>query len=192
MKQKISDQKSDNKNELELEVASLSRNDPLYPEIRQLYHDSFPDSERKPFEMIEKGVEQGIMEAWTISADGRLAGLAYVILGEPLNVLDYLAVHPSMRNHGTGAWILAWLDEHYGDKPIIVEIETTRDNEDEIAHRRKNFYLRNHFHDCGCDFNLFGVRMELMSTDHPVTFEEYYQVMNAYFGKEIGHYIHRL
>lgn len=191
MKQNTEEKKTERSRQ-PLEVRELSRNDPLYSEIRKLYHDSFPDSERKPFEMIESGVREGKMEAWTVTEQGALAGLVYVILGEPLNVLDYLAVHPRMRNQGAGAKILAWLDEHYGEKPLIVEIESTRDSEDEMAERRKNFYLRNHFHDCGCDFRLFGVRMELLSTDHPVSFREYYEVMSGYFGKDISRYIHTL
>lgn len=175
-----------------LEVKELSKEDPLYAEIRELYHDSFPDSERKPFEMIEDGVLQGKMEAWTVSCDDKLAGLAYVILGDRLNVLDYLAVHPRMRNHGAGAQILAWLDDHYGEKPLVVEIESTKDSTDDMICRRKNFYLRNRFFDCSCDFTLFGVRMELLSTDHPVSFEDYYAVMSRYFGREISQHIHRL
>lgn len=158
-------------------------------DILRLYHDSFPDAERKPFSMIEEGVENGQMEAWIAQSGKRLAALAFVILGSPLHVLDYLAVHPDMRGQNVGSQVLHWLDEQYDSQPIVVEIETTKGSEDQDVHRRKAFYLRNGFYDCGCDFDLFGVRMEMLSTDRPVNFREYYSVMKEYFGKDISRYI---
>lgn len=173
----------------QLTVRPLQKQDPLMEDILRLYHDSFPDAERKPFSMIEEGVENGQMEAWIAQSGKRLAALAFVILGSPLHVLDYLAVHPDMRGQNVGSQVLHWLDEQYDSQPIVVEIETTKGSEDQDVHRRKAFYLRNGFYDCGCDFDLFGVRMEMLSTDRPVNFREYYSVMKEYFGKDISRYI---
>lgn len=173
----------------QLTVRPLQKQDPLMKDILQLYHDSFPDAERKPFSMIEEGVENGQMEAWIAQSGKHLAALAFVILGSPLHVLDYLAVHPDMRGQNVGSQVLHWLDEQYASQPIVVEIETTKGSQDQDVHRRKAFYLRNGFYDCGCDFDLFGVRMEMLSTDRPVNFREYYSVMKEYFGKDISRYI---
>lgn len=173
----------------QLTVRPLQKQDPLMEDILRLYHDSFPDAERKPFSMIEEGVAGGQMEAWIAQTDRQLAALAFVILGSPLHVLDYLAVHPDMRGQNVGSQVLHWLDEQYDSQPIVVEIETTKDSQDQDVHRRKAFYLRNGFYDCGCDFDLFGVRMEMLSTDRPVNFREYYSVMKEYFGKDMSRYI---
>lgn len=180
---------SGNEKTLQLRVRPLQKQDPLMEDILRLYHDSFPDAERKPFSMIEEGVENGQMEAWIAQSGKQLAALAFVILGSPLHVLDYLAVHPDMRGQNVGSQVLHWLDEQYASQPIVVEIETTKGSEDQDVHRRKAFYLRNGFYDCGCDFDLFGVRMEMLSTDRPVNFREYYSVMKEYFGKDISRYI---
>lgn len=186
-----SGRKTDSGNEQtpQLSVRPLQKQDPLMEDILRLYHDSFPDAERKPFSMIEEGVENGQMEAWIAQSGQQLAALAFVILGSPLHVLDYLAVHPDMRGQNVGSQVLHWLDEQYDSQPIVVEIETTKGSEDQDVHRRKAFYLRNGFYDCGCDFDLFGVRMEMLSTDRPVNFREYYSVMKEYFGKDISRYI---
>lgn len=152
-------------------------------ELKELYMRSFPEYERKPFEMITEGSKKGVMEAWIAEEEGsqaRPAGLAFCILSDDLIVLDYLAVNPAIQSKGLGSRILRELEEQY-EQPLLVEIESTLASADEERQRRKAFYLRNGLYDLHAEILLFGAEMELMATSPDVTFDDYFEVMNHYF-----------
>lgn len=163
------------------------KDDRLWAE--DLYFNSFPKSERKPFEMIEAGNENGKMNAMVCYKDDKPVGIAFVIYGRENNVLDYLAVDPNLRGQNIGTSILEALED-FDDKPLIVEIETTAHG-DEEAVRRKKFYLNNGFHDCHQPIELFHVEMELLSTGRPVSFEEYWDTMDRYFDFDASEFVSR-
>lgn len=168
----------------------LEEKGPYYQEVQKLYHDSFPDSERKPFQMILEGTENGKMESYVIEDQSlqQLAGLAFVILGDPFNVLDYLAVTPEQRSQGTGARILTFLRKR-SSRPFVVEIESTWSGDDEMANRRKQFYLRNGMQEGDFEFTLFDVPMEMLISEGIPDFDAYYQVMSRYFEFDPSRYI---
>lgn len=172
----------------EMDFVPVGRSYEPMDALVSLYNASFPDSERKPFEMILNGIDQGRMEGFAVEQNGRLAGLSFVILGDKLNVLDYLAVDPSLHSKGIGTRILSFLNRRY-DKPVVVEIESTADSEEEDAARRKAFYLRNGFNEDDIQFDLFGVPMELLSSKENPDFETYYDAMEAYFDFDPRQYI---
>lgn len=171
-------------------IAKFDRNAKEIQEVQDLYLEAFPQSERKPFEMILNGLETGKMETYSVFYHQEYAGLVFIIKGEQLDVLDYLAIKPKMRSHGIGARILSWLQSHR-EKPFVVEIESTISSDDPIHKKRKSFYLTNHMQDCHQQIQLFGVDMELLSSLHPITFEQYYATMKSYFEREIDPYILR-
>lgn len=180
-------------------LEKLNAEDQAFEDLRPLYMKSFPDYERKPFEMIEEGLENGKMEAFRLRSaekeNTKSIGLAFTILGDRVMVLDYLAVDPDQQSSGYGARILESLERQY-EKPIVVEIESTFASEEEDRKRRKNFYLRNGFFDDKTRILLFGTEMELMSTDRPVSFDEYFETMSDYFKdrfpEDLSHYISRV
>lgn len=172
-----------------LEIRPFDRTSPELEEAHALYHQSFPKYERKPFEMILSGQQQGKMEPYSIFVNGEYAGLVFLIPGEQVDVLDYLAIAPSMQGQKIGSRVLQWLMENRS-KPFLVEIESTRIGSDQTKQRRKAFYLANGMHDCKEQIRLFGVEMELLSSIRPVTFEEYFQTMNHYFGRSASLWIH--
>lgn len=160
----------------------------MLDQLRHLYDISFPDYERKPFEMVLKGIDQRSMEGYVLSVEGQVTGLAFVILGDSAVVLDYLAVDPHWQNHHLGTEILDALQKIY-QKPIIVEIESTYTDADPQKQRRKSFYLRNGFLDTENPILLFDVEMELLSTLRPVSFAEYEHIMQNYFHRDIYQYL---
>lgn len=180
----------DGKVELEnLEIRPFTRKSPEIEEVFRLYEDSFPKYERKPFEMVLSGQEEGKMETYSVFVQGQYAALVFVIPGAKVDVLDYLAIAPALRGSGIGSKILNWLTSKRS-KPFIVEIESTLSNSDQTRERRKSFYLTNGMHDCHEIIQLFGVEMELLSSRRPVTFDEYFQTMKNYFGKSASFWIH--
>ncbi|MEY8309056.1 GNAT family N-acetyltransferase [Erysipelotrichaceae bacterium 51-3] len=163
----------------ELELRPFRRSNSEYEEVYQLYHDAFPDSERKPMEMVLQSVQKGRMEAYSAFDHNEFAGLLFLVNGQQADILDYLAVNPKLRDRGIGSRLLSWLKDHRS-KPFIIEIESTFTASDQIPARRKAFYLRNNMIDCNQEIQLFGVEMELLSYPTPVTYDQYYNVLSSY------------
>lgn len=162
-----------------LELRPFTQDSPEYQAVYDLYYASFPQSERKPMEMILSSCEDGRMDTYSAFYQGKLAGLVFLVNGAKADILDYLAIHPQMRSAGIGSKLLLWLKTNR-KRPFIVEIESTISSEDVIPKRRKDFYLRNGMIDCHQEISLFGVDMELLSSPVAVTYEQYYEVLAGY------------
>ena len=143
--------------------------------IYRLYRTAFPRSERKPFSMIMKMTRLGKTDTWYCTDNGQFVGIAITINGEEAILLDYFAMAKDVRGSGYGSALLQTLIAQYAPKTLFGEIETVFDDvEDlELRKRRKAFYLRNGLKEMGIMVYLFGVKMELLTSDRSMTFEEY-------------------
>jgi GNAT superfamily N-acetyltransferase len=169
-------------------------NSPYLKQTETLYLHSFPDNERKPFEMILSNIEKGLIKAWIDVQDEKVCALAFVITGHVYDLLDYLAVSPECQCQGIGSRVLKELDALL-NKPLIVEIESTSADPDPLKRRRKKFYENNAFLLSKDEILLFGVQMELMSTRVRISYQQYTEVLHAYFEKQNfnpDHYIQLL
>lgn len=147
-----------------------------WAEVYCLYQKAFPASEKKPFSMIRKMHKKGVSDVWRFSREGKFAGIIITINGDDTILLDYLAVDQKQRGSGIGSEILNLMKDHYAGKGVFLEIESVYEECDNKAERirRKHFYEK-----CGMESMevfvwLFGVKMELMSFGHKMTFEEYH------------------
>lgn len=174
----------------ELAFCRFDETTPHFDAIKEIYDYSFPDEERKPFSMILEGQNSGKMELFYVCHNGEPAALIFIILGEPTDVLDYLAVGENFREHKIGSHILEWL-QTYRKRPFLVEIETTLHEHAAQADRRKRFYLSSAMQDCHTEIKLFGVPMELMSWPKPVHYDDYEKVMSTYFEGNLSRYLSR-
>ncbi|MCD8104168.1 MAG: GNAT family N-acetyltransferase [Lachnospiraceae bacterium] len=163
--------------------------------ILDLYQDAFPEQERKPFSLIERKAAMGEMEMLLIQEEKKRIGFAIMAYGERLVLLDYFAISPRWRGQGFGAAALELIRELYSDRPLFLEIEkpeqpetadpgeaadagavnigtgaAARKTQDD-RQRRKAFYLRNGMLETGINVELFGVKMEILSTVEGLTFE---------------------
>lgn len=168
-------------NQTDIRLLPFTQEGPFRQEVLHLYQQAFPDCERKPFEMIEDGMRQGKMECFVIEDQNDFAGLAFFILGNKYDILDYLAIDPARRGQNIGSRTLHYLDTHR-KRGFIVEIESTLTSDDRQAHRRKQFYLANGMNDCQQPIELFGVDMELLCSKGTPSYRDYYQEMKRYFG----------
>ena len=143
--------------------------------IYHLYRTAFPRCERKPFSMIVKMTRLGKTDTWYCTDQGKFVGIAITINGEDAILLDYFAMSKDVRGSGYGSALLQALIAQYAPKTLFGEIETVFDDvEDlELRKRRKTFYLRNGLKEMGVMVYLFGVKMELLTSDRNMTFEEY-------------------
>jgi len=143
--------------------------------IYKLYHSAFPRCERKPFSIIAKMSRLGKTDVWYCTDRGKFVGIAITINGENEILLDYFAMVQKVRGSGYGSAILQALIRQYAPKTLFGEIETVYDDGEDldVRIRRKQFYLRNGLKEMGVMVYLFGVKMELLTSDRCMTFEEY-------------------
>lgn len=147
----------------------------ILDQIKQLYIEAFPKSERKPWELLLQKQQEGTMELLSIEEDGNFLGLAIFAFDKDLALLDYFAISDSQRGQGVGSKAIRMLQNHYHEKRFLLEIESTKVDAENITIRksRKDFYLRNGLHVINFDVNLFGVEMEILANCSKLNFEEY-------------------
>lgn len=148
---------------------------PQWFQIYRLYRTAFPASERKPFSMIYQMSRKGKTDVWYCTDHGKFVGIAITINGDNAILLDYFAMDKKLRGKGYGSAILAAVIKQYAPKTVFGEIETVFEDCDDLDMRirRKQFYLRNGLKEMGVMVYLFGVKMELLTSDRSMTFTEY-------------------
>lgn len=146
-----------------------------FTQMRRLYNRAFPKAERKPFSMLMKIQGEGMH---CIEENGKFCGLVIMMLYDDIALLDYFAVSEDARNHGIGSRVLHEVIEKYKDRRFMLEIESTKiDSPDrEMRESRKGFYLRAGLAPEDYEVMLFGVRMEIMTYNCHISYEDYHSM----------------
>lgn len=98
----------------------LKKADANLNNLKELYIRAFPESERKPFDLMEKNADNGSMEILSLeNEDGEFLGLVITILYEDKVLIDYFAVDESKRNGGIGGKALKLISDRYKDSKIF-------------------------------------------------------------------------
>lgn len=152
--------------------------------IKTLYYEAFPKDEQKPFELILQKQSEGLVEILSIKNDETFCGLVILVKAENLVLLDYFAIVKEFRGQKIGSKVLRNLQDRFKHQKLIIEIENPNvdcDNKSERV-RRKHFYLQNGLKQMPFLVDLFGVNMEILTNNQPLTFEEYFDVYYKVFG----------
>ncbi len=154
--------------------------------LKSLYEKAFPANERKPFSLIEKNAENGVMDILSLEENGDFLGLVITALDRDIVLIDYFAVDESKRNGGIGGRALRLIAERYRGRRIFLEIESPDEKSENNAQRirRKAFYLRNGLKESGILADVYETNMELLVFDRPVTFSEYLNLYKKAMGEE--------
>lgn len=131
--------------------------------IRRIYNQSFPKSERFPFWILIKCSESNDILFSEISDDDKTIGIEYAIKNNGSVYLMYFAIDETMRNKGYRSLILKDLIEKYNT--IILSIEKVEEN-NIIAKKRKEFYLRSGFKETKKYIEQDGVYYELLCSNN--------------------------
>lgn len=156
-----------------------------WKEIKQIYMEAFPKSERKPFFIIKHSVKKGKVKILTAIENGILQGFAMIIPYKNMVMLDYLAVSNKIRSHGTGSKIMNEICKKCSNKKIVLLIECIDDkaknNQQRIA--RKNFYIKNGFSSSNIFINGVSGNMEILNKGEKVSPKEYMELQKYALGK---------
>ena len=157
--------------------------------VEEIYQEAFPIIERKPFLMLTDAQEKGNVKILKIQ-DNKANILGEIILARYADVvlLDYFAIASAFRGHGIGAQVLEKLRKRCGEERLILEIESTKVEADNLKQRlsRKAFYERCGMHPLDYSVMVMGVEMEVLTFGCEVSFEEYHAVYKQVFGERIG------
>lgn len=162
--------------------------------VKELYLKAFPKEERKPFDLIVQGQEQGVADILYIDDEGEFCGLAIPVIDKDIVLLVFFAITDNKRSGGYGSKALKMIMEKYKGKRFILEIEdTAADAENkEQRIRRKNFYIKNGLIATGFMINIMEVDMEVLGNTTDITFEEHRHVYENAFGRDISEKIRRV
>lgn len=155
--------------------------------IENLYIQSFPKEERKPFSLILQKQKEEKVEILCIEKENNFFGLMILAKDNDNILLDYFAIKKEYQSQGIGSNSLKLLFNKYKNKNIIIEIESTKINSNNqiLRQKRKDFYLRNNFKiQDFCD-NLFSVEMEILTNNNPINFQEYLNIYKKSYGNDI-------
>lgn len=171
-------------------VLQKANSDFLMQKVKNLYYKAFPVSEQKPFELLLGCAEKGKVDILCgVDDNGEFLCEAITAVDETAVLLDFLAVDEDKRGHGVGSAALGALFSYYGKKRIVLEIESTfkTDAENYLQRKkRKAFYLKNGMIKEDYLVNLAGVEMEILSHGGSVSFEEYKDILEFVYPKEIA------
>ena len=159
----------------------------LLQKIENLYNTSFPKEEKKPFTLIVEKQKRKTVDILSIEYKKNFCGLMILALNKDNILLDYFAIDTLFQSQGLGSKAIKLLYKKYENKNIIVEIESTKINSNNLIQRekRKKFYLKNNFKSLNFNVNLFNVEMEMLSNNTNITYKEYIEIYKNIYGDEI-------
>ena len=132
--------------------------------VNDIYFDSFPKNERMPFLMMVAMSKLWNTEFLGFYDGDTLCGFVYLAHNSKIVFVMFFAVDKTLRSKGYGSAILQDIQNKYPDKKIIISIEPC-DNDApdmELRTRRKDFYMRNGYHETGYMMKLNGIVQEII------------------------------
>ena len=162
----------------------LSVGEEQWGEIRQIYLEAFPKSERKPFFTVRRYVKKGKAQMLAAMEKDTLLGFVMTIPYRNTVMVDYLAVSGKIRSQGTGSRIMQEVCRKFPDKKIVLLIErpdeTAENREQRIA--RRKFYLKNGFTSSGIFITGHSGNMEILNFGGTVSEQEYMELQRYALG----------
>ena len=163
----------------------LNANQKPWKEIKEIYIEAFPKSERKPFFTVRRSVNKGKALLLTAMENEVLQGFVMVIPYKNMVMVDYLAVSSKIRSHGIGSKIMQEVCKRFSDKKIVLLIEqldNTAENKEQRIARRK-FYFKNGFTSSNIYITGRSGNMEVLNFGGTVSVQEYMGLQQYTLGK---------
>lgn len=143
-------------------LKQLTPDHPDIPAIKKLYEEAFPMNER-PMSMdailaFLNQIPCDLLGVYPDETPDEFAGFFFGIRGESSVYGVYYATRPELRSTGIGGKAFKAILEYYENMPFWFSYESTFEESEnaEQRERRRNFYLRNGFHETGWFTKLNG------------------------------------
>lgn len=168
-----------------MQLLKVSKEINEYKQIKKLYKKAFPLEERAPFWLIMRKTKESITDFWSLHDNGKWVGIAYVVKGEGLAYLFYLAIKEEERNKGYGEKVLTALKDYYEGCRLFLALETLDKTADNYEQRVKRHLF---YEKCGLTQLPYKIKeasviYDIMGVGGDVEPEEYNLLMKNYLGK---------
>ena len=158
---------------MNIKILNISEVENDYEQIKTLYEESFPRTERFPFDYIIKRSQKNDIKFEVFYDNDNFIGLSYMIMEKNIVFILYFAVNNKHRGKGYGTEILKQLKEKYKDYTILLEIEELREDSSNYDQRvrRKSFYEKNGFYGTNKHIKEGPNVFEIMTSDINTSFD---------------------
>lgn len=119
--------------------------------FEQINNEAFPLSERMSFDEIFAFATHTNTDILGIYNDENPIGFAVLLKNEECGYIYFIAIDSRKRGEGYGSATMQKMMELYPELQLVLDFEVIDENAEnnEQRVRRKNFYLRNGFHETG-------------------------------------------
>jgi len=149
--------------------------------VKSLYETAFPEEERLPWADLMRLTDAMPLDFTAYFNEGTFIGFTIVLPRPEYNWFWYFAVERKLRGQGYGQQILSHIVEQYEDKRLILDMESPRQECDNLEQRlrRRDFYLRNGFRDTEAEKTFEGITYTiLMKGEGIFTQQDYDRVID--------------
>ncbi len=169
------------------EITKVSEDKVVLEEINT---EAISENERTSLDNLFATGADGHLEVLGIYEENGPVGFFVVRKYKSTRYLAYFAVKAEWRSKGIGSKALALLIDRYPNCQIVVEFEAPRKDvkEDDMIVRRRNFYLRNGFHETGWFTFYDGVEFEI-ACSRPMFDKHEFEGFVEYFGTIVPNYM---
>lgn len=136
---------------LNLELIKLKENNKDRKYFEQLNDEAFPPSEWMSFDDIYDFASETDTDVLGIYDGGNPVGYAVVLKNSECGYIYFLAIDRRVRSMGYGSAAIKKMMQIYPGLQLVLDFEVIDEKEENNGQRvrRKNFYLRNGFHETG-------------------------------------------
>lgn len=149
---------------LKLELIRLNPDSKDRKYFEQINDEAFPLSERMSFDEIFDFASDTDTDVLGIYDDGTPVGFAVLLKNVECGYVYYIAIDSRIRSKGYGGAAIQKMMEVYSELQLVLDFEVIDENAENNQQRvrRKNFYLRNGFHETGNYTLLCDERFEVV------------------------------
>ncbi len=136
---------------MNIELSKLHANGKNIGRFEQINEEAFPLSERMPFSEIFAFASDTNTDVLGIYDGKTPIGFAVLLKNSECGYLYFFAIDHSIRSKGYGSAAIQKMLKSYSKLQLILDFEVIDAKAENNAQRirRKNFYLRNGFHETG-------------------------------------------
>ncbi len=149
---------------MNLELVKLKSDNTDRKYFEQINEEAFPLSERMGFDEIFDFASNTNTDVLGIYDEDKPVGFAVLLKNAECGYVYFLAINQRMRSKGYGGAAIQKMMNEYPELQLVLDFEIIDENAEnnEQRLRRKNFYLRNGFHETGNYTMLRDERFEVV------------------------------
>ena len=176
---------------MQLKILPQTSKDKLMADA--INEEAFPECERNSLDDLYASDTADKLEMLGIYDDDEIVGFFTVRIFKNIRYLAYFAVRHDKRSAGIGSRALKLLSERYPDAQIVTEFETPDESceNNALRLRRRDFYLRNGFHETGW-YSFYDDTEFTIACSEPVFDKEGFERFTAYLSSIVHDHIPKL